>query len=121
MSKRPLSITVISWMFIAASVVGLAYHGNEFRTRRPFAYGLLWVSLVRLLAILGGVFMLRGSNWARWLLVLWLAYHVGLSFLHTPFQLIVHALLFVVVLYFLFRAPASEFFSGEAAAVAPLK
>lgn len=113
MSKRPLSITIISWLFIAAGVVGLAYHGNEFRVRRPFEYELLWVSLVRLLAILAGVFMLRGSNRARWLLVLWLGYHVGLSFLHTPFELMVHGLLFVAVLYFLFRAPASAYFSRD--------
>ena len=118
MSKRPLSITIISWIFIAAGVVGLAYHANEFRTRSPFDYELLWVCFVRLLAILAGVFMLRGSNWARWLLVLWLGYHVGLSFLHTPFELIVHSLLFVAVLYFLFRAPASAYFSRDTAAVA---
>ena len=113
MSKRPLSITIISWIFIAAGAIGLVYHGNEVRTRRPFEYELLWVCLVRLLAILAGLFMLRGSNWARWLLVLWLGYHVGLSFLHTPFELIVHSILFVAVLYFLFRAPASAYFSRD--------
>jgi len=121
MSKRPISITVISWIFIAAGVVGLAYHGNEFIARRPFRYELLWVCLVRLLAILAGVFMLRGRNWARWLLVLWVGYHVGLSFLHTPFELVVHGLLLVVVLYFLFRAPASAYFSRDATAVSSSK
>jgi uncharacterized membrane protein HdeD (DUF308 family) len=113
MSKRPLSIAVISWIFIAAGVVGLAYHANEFITRRPFKYELLWVCFVRLLAILAGVFILRGNTWARWLLVLWLAYHVGLSLLHTPFELVVHSLLFVALLYFLFRAPASAYFSRD--------
>ena len=65
MNKRPLSITVISWLFVAAGVIGLAYHATEFKADRPFQYDVVWVCLVRLLAILCGVFMLRGSNWAR--------------------------------------------------------
>jgi hypothetical protein len=117
MRKRPLSITIISWLFIAAGAVGLAYHATEFKALRPSKYELVWVSFVRLLAIVAGVFMLRGRNWARWLLVLWLAYHVGLSFLHTPFELIVHGLLFLAVLYFLFRAPARVYFSKDVTAV----
>lgn len=121
MSKRPRSITVISWIFIAAGVVGLTYHATEFKAQRPFDYDILWVSLVRLLAILCGVFMLRGSNWARWGLVVWLGYHVILSFLHTPVELLVHSLLFVAVLYFLFRPRASAYFRGTAVAVASPK
>ncbi len=112
MSKRPRSITIISWVFLAAGVVGLSYHASEFKAQRPFEWDLVWVCFVRLLAILSGVFMLRGRNWARWLLVVWLGYHVLLSVLHTPFELVVHGLLFAVVLFFLFRAPASAYFRG---------
>jgi hypothetical protein len=70
---------------------------------------------VRLVAIICGAFMLRGRNWARWGLVVWLAYHVVLSALHTPFELLVHGLLFAVVLYFLFRQRASAYFRGAKA------
>ena len=62
MNKRPLSVTVIGCIFVAAGVIGLAYHVTEFKTERPFEYGLVWVSLLRLLAIPGGVFVLRGNN-----------------------------------------------------------
>jgi hypothetical protein len=110
MNKRPRSITVISWIFLAAGFIGLAYHATEFNARSPFEYDVVWVCFVRLLAILCGVFMLRGSNWARWLLVVWLGYHVILSVLHTPFELLVHSLLFAGVLYFLFRPQASAYF-----------
>ncbi|HZE68303.1 MAG TPA: hypothetical protein VE135_02105 [Pyrinomonadaceae bacterium] len=110
MNKRPLSITIISFIFIIAGAVGLVYHGNEFFTHRPFEYDLVWVSLLRLLAIVAGAFMLRGSNWARWLLLFWIAYHVILSAFHTPSELVIHSLLLVVVAYFLFRAPASLYF-----------
>jgi len=112
MSKRPRSITIISWIFLAVGAVGLAYHATDFKAERPFESDLVWVCVVRLLAMLCGVFMLRGNNWARWLLVVWVAYHVILSVLHTPFELVVHSLLFAAVLFFLFRAPASAYFRG---------
>lgn len=100
--KRPLSITLIGWIFVAAGLIGLAYHASEFKAERPFDSDFLWVCLVRLLAMGCGAFVLRGSNWARWLLVVWLGYHVGLSVIHTPFELAVHSLLFAGFLFFYF-------------------
>jgi hypothetical protein len=112
MSQRPRSITVIGWLFVAAGAVGLVYHATEFDAQHPFAYDVLWVCGVRLLAILCGIFLLRGRNGARWGLAIWLGYHVFLSVLHTPFELFVHGLLFATVLYFLFRPRASAYFLG---------
>ena len=112
MGKRPISITLISWLFMAAGSIGLAYHATEFNAERPFAYDFLWICFVRLFAILCGALMLRGSNRARRGLVAWLGYHVALSVLHTPFELLVHGLLFAAVLYFLFRPQASAYFCG---------
>src|SRR6266511_1765744 len=112
MNTRPRSLTLISWLFVTAGVIGLAYHATEFQAWRPVEYDLVWVCLVRLLAILCGVFMLRGSNWARWLLVVWMGYHIALSVLHSPLQLFVHSLLLAVILYFLFRPQASMYFRG---------
>ena len=112
MNKRPNSITVVSWLFIAAGGVGLTYHASKFKVQPPLDYELLWICVVRLLAILCGVFMLRGRNWARWGAVVWLGYHVILSSLHTPYQLLMHSLLFAAVLYFLCRPRASAYFRG---------
>ena len=110
MSKRPHSITVIGWIFITAGAVGLVYHATDFNVQRPFDADVLWVSFVRLLAILVGVFALRGNNWARWGLVGWLAYHVILSVLHTPFELVVHSVVLAAVLYFVLRPEARAYF-----------
>ena len=112
MKKRPLSITIISWLFLATGAIGLTYHATEFKAQRPFENDAVWVCLVRLLAILCGAFMLRGGNWARWLLVVWMGYHIVLSALHSPLQLFVHSLLFAVILYFLFRPQATAYFRG---------
>ena len=118
MIKRPISVTVISWLFIAAGCVGLVYHATEFKSDGTFQYDVLWVLLVRLLAVVCGVFMLRGNNWARWGLVVWLAYHVVLSRFHAPTEFLMHSLLLAVVAYFLMRPRAREYFgrgSGEPA------
>ena len=110
MNKRPRPITVISWIFIAVGSIALLYHLTELTTQHPFEYELVWVCLVRLIAVLCGVFMLRGFNWARWLLVAWIAFHVILSFFHSPLEVVLHSLLFGVVVYFLFRPQASAYF-----------
>ena len=115
MNKRPLSVTVISWIFVATGVVGLAYHATEFKSARPFEGDVIWVCLVRLLAIVGGAFMLRGWNWARWLSILWIAWHVILSVFHPLSELIMHVVLLAVFTFFLFRPRVSAYFrSGRA-------
>ena len=113
MNARPRSITVISWLFVTTGVIGLACHATEFKAQRPYEYDFIWVCFVRLLAILCGVFMLRGNNLARWLLLVWIAYHVVLSAFHPLFELVIHSLLFAVVAYFLLRPQASAYFRGK--------
>ena len=68
------------------------------------------VHVARIAAVLSGVFMLYGFNWARWLLVAWIVFHLILSILHSPLQLLMHTLLFAIVLYFIFRPQASAYF-----------
>ena len=110
MKKRPLSVTVLSILLAAAGLVGFVYHLTEIRSLSPFPLELLWVSLVRVTAIVAGIFMLRGRNWARWVAVVWIAYHVVLSGFHSTRELIMHAILFAVFAYFLFRPAASIYF-----------
>ena len=117
MDKRPRSITIISWIFIAFGtvtlVVGLLTLVDKSFAQITADLKVHWmVYVVRLLAVVSGAFMLYGYNWARWLLVAWLGFHVILSFMHSPFELLVHGLLAGVVLYFLFRPQASTYFRG---------
>ena len=110
MNKRPSSVTVIGVIFVMAGAIGFVYHLTEFKAQRPFEYDVVWVLLVRLLAIIGGVFLIRGSDWARWFLLIWLAYHVILSAFHSMFELITHSLLLAVIAYFLYRPLVSAYF-----------
>lgn len=110
MDKRPLSVTLIGWLFIATGVAGLAFHAAEFNALHPFPYDTLLVCLVRGIAIVSGIYMLRGSNWARWLVIVWLAFHVVLSAFHSLHETIMHSLLLVAIAYFLLRPKAREYF-----------
>ena len=110
--KRPLSVTLISYLFIIAGVAGIIYHASELReiaTHRE----VIWVLTVRLLAIVGGLYSLRSANWARWLLVAWIVYHVILSSYHSTAELATHAVLTVVVLIALFHKGANAYFVGR--------
>ena len=110
MTQRPLSVTVIAWLFIVAGTVGLVYHATEFKTDGPLKYELVLVCLIRLFSIVCGVFILRGRDWARWGILVWIAYHVVLSAFHTLSELVMHSLLFVIVAWFLLRPRASAYF-----------
>ena len=105
MPQRPRSITIICWLFIVFGSVALV--GGLVTTDLKSHW---YVHLSRFLQIVAGVFMLPGRNWARWLLVAWIAFHIIISALHSPLFLLMHALIFSVILFFLFRRPASAYF-----------
>jgi hypothetical protein len=108
MKKRPVPVTAVSWVLIASGAAGLAFHLTELTTADKLDYGL--VSLVRALAIVAGGFMLGGSNWARWLSMLWIASHVIISAFHPVTELAIHILVFAVFAYALFRSDAANYF-----------
>jgi hypothetical protein len=108
--KRPLAVTIIAWFFIAAGAAGFLYHLTELNIGAPFSNDAGWVLFVRLLAVVGGILLLRGWNAGRWLLVSWLAYHVALSYFHTIFQLVTHAILLAVIAFVLFHPRVAAYF-----------
>jgi hypothetical protein len=117
MNRRPISVMVIAWIYILVCISGIAAHITDFSPRHPFELEAIEALLVRLLGIVSGVFMLRRSNWARWLAVAWIAFHVGLSAFHSGRELVVHTLIFGLITFFLFRPRANEYFrAGRIAA-----
>ena len=104
--QRPRSITIISWLFIIFGSIALVsglVKGADFK-------GHWYVHLSRLLQIIAGVFMLYGRNWARWLVVVWIAFHIVISALHSAVYLLMHVAIFSVILFFIFRRQASDYF-----------
>src|SRR5262245_41686016 len=105
MRQRPLAVTIIACIYILAGAIGFAYHASELASPRAPA-DLIWVELVRLLAVLAGIYLLRRADWARWLALAWMGFHVVLSAFHSVSQLAVHAVFFAAIAYFLLRPPS---------------
>lgn len=103
MNKRPLSVTIIGWLYIAVGAIGFIYHIREL-TSEP------WIGLVRLIAIVAGVYMLRGHGWACWLALVWMAFHVWVGWLNSWHQAAIHAAFLLVLAFFLLRPPAAHYF-----------
>ncbi len=109
-NKRPLAVTIIGWVYIAVGAIGFAYHAPEFG-QQPFQSEIVWVELLRLLAIVAGVYILRGRNWARWVTLAWMAIHVIVSAFHSLMQFAFHAVFFAILTYFLTRAATNRYFA----------
>jgi hypothetical protein len=108
--KRPLSITILAWIYIAIGVVSFIYGAP---LHAIHADDVLAES-VRLSGIVAGAWMLRGENWARWLAIAWILFHVGLSAFHNLRELAVHTVFGIAIATFLFRPNAARYFRPNA-------
>jgi hypothetical protein len=112
-NERPLSVTILGWVYIAVGAIGFVYHLTDFHAGNAFRFDGVWVELVRLLAVAGGAFMLRGHNWARWLALAWIAFHVIVGGLHSWPQFAIHCVFCAVIAWFLFRPEAARYFRAS--------
>ena len=111
--KRPLSVTLIALLLILAGAAGIAYHFTDVNTWHPFPYGYIAILFIRLLAILAGIYLLRGRDWARWLALLWIAFHVGISFFDSWGAVVIHACFLAIFAYVLLRPAATAYFRTQ--------
>lgn len=110
-TARPVWITAVAFLFIAAGIVGLIYHSKELFEKTGFInYQALWVLFLRVLAVITGMFMLRGANWARWSALAWMAYHGVLGMYHSLTETLIHFGLLIVIAVLLLHPKSSAFF-----------
>ncbi|MGD1070417.1 MAG: hypothetical protein ABSB15_09775 [Bryobacteraceae bacterium] len=95
-------MTILAWLYIAVGTGGFVSHLTDG----------VWVELVELAAVIAGAFMLRGTNWARWLAVAWMAFHLILSAFHAFHEIAVHSLFLAVIAWLVFRSEAARYFRG---------
>ena len=110
MEKRPLEITILGWFFISVGAIGFAYHVSKIDFGAPIEPEAVWVLILRLAAILGGAFLLRGARWSRWLLIGWMTYHVILGAFHSAEQLVVHVVVLAVITPLLYLPGSRAYF-----------
>lgn len=111
--KRPLSITLIAGLLILSGLAGIAYHITDVKSWHPFPYFYFAILFVRLLAILAGIYLLRGSEWARWLALLWISFHLVISFFNEWSQVAVHTVVLAVFCFVLLRPAANAYFRTQ--------
>ncbi|HEV2274135.1 MAG TPA: hypothetical protein VGR96_08215 [Acidobacteriaceae bacterium] len=114
MPKRPLAVTFLGWLFVAAGAGAVAMSVKQFEAQGAPHHELVWILLLNSAAIVCGIFLLRGSSWARWLALAWMAGHVVLSLFHSLQEAAVHLLLFFLIAYLLFREDAKVYFRATA-------
>jgi hypothetical protein len=108
--RRPVSVTILACVYLVVGAVGFAYH---FRELMSLQQDSMWAEFTELLAIVSGAFMLRGHDWARWLALAWIVFHVILSVFDSFHGLAVHGLLCAVIAWLLFRSEAARYFHSQ--------
>jgi hypothetical protein len=106
-TKRPISVWILCGLYIAVGTIGFAYHSSELMEHQDDSFS---IELTELLAIVSGVFMLRGQNWARWLALVWMAFHVAISF-PVYRQMAIHLAIFAGIAWVLFRSNTRRYFA----------
>jgi len=110
MKNRPLPVIIVSILFILAGCVGFVYHVREFSEPNNNLYELIWILILRILAIVCGILLLFRINWARWVTIAWLIYHIIISAFNSTSEMIAHIVFLIIVSVLLFLPVSSRYF-----------
>lgn len=109
------SVVAVGVLFIALGVLDL-YRGLAplLDSAGPgrLATDDMQVLAIGIAALVGATGVLRGYDWARWLLAAWMALHVVIS-VGQPAPLIAHLVIFGGLAYLLFRPAAAMHFDAR--------
>jgi hypothetical protein len=125
MAKRPLSITIIAWLLIALTVLGLVgaftMGSNPAMTKAlaqmHMSLGVYqaWVVLNAVVTLVCAYGFLKGLPWSRVLYVVWGVIGLVVGYYTSPMKaaLLVSLLILVVVAFLLFRENANDWFQAR--------
>src|SRR5579859_6872899 len=106
--KRPWPVIVIASLYLLVGIVGFGFHFPELLARHPDA---LAIEATELLALVSAVGLIMRQNWARWLAVAWILFHVGLSLFHPLRELAVHIAFCILIAWALFQPDSRRWFN----------
>jgi hypothetical protein len=122
MPKRPLSITLIAWLFILVGIGTLVFAlfvallADSSHIHDPlgrFSGDDLLVIGIAVAAGAGGLLLLKRNGWGRWLILAWLIFHTAISSTHNAMKFAVHLGLTIVIGAVLFLPSASAYLRSE--------
>jgi hypothetical protein len=110
-SKRPVSILIVACLYLVVGALGFAAHFRELLAGQRDS---ILIEITECMAIVCGVFLLPGRNWARWFALGWIAFHVILSAFHSTREMAMHGLICAAIAWLLFRPATNEYFRPAA-------
>ena len=113
MKGRPIAVIIVSILLILTGCFGIANHIKDFSEPNANLSALIWVLFVRILAIVCGLLLLFRINWARWLAIAWLVYHILIGALNSTSEMIAHIVILILVSVLLFLPASSKYFQNK--------
>lgn len=110
-ARPPVAVLIVAGAYLAVGILGFVAHFHDMLATPSEG---VWMEVTELLAAIAGVFLLRGRNWARWLAVAWIIFHVGLSAFDNTREVIVHGVMAALIIWLLFRATSARWFKQTA-------
>ena len=111
MKKRPVSVIIVSVLFILVGCIGFAYHVKELSGKQ---YETIWVLFMEISAVACGILLLFKISWARWLAIAWLLCHIIISAFNSTSEMIAHIVFLVIISTLLFLPASSRYFKVKA-------
>jgi hypothetical protein len=113
MKFPPFGVLIVACLLILAGTVGLIYHAREYFEQSSLSVEVIVVLLIRILAVVCGILLLRRVRWARWLAVGWIAYHVVVSLFHSVSEILFHLVFLILFCTLLFLPKSTTFFKSK--------
>lgn len=107
LARRPVPVLIVAAAYLAVGIIGFIAHFHDLLANPSEG---VWMELTELVAAVTGVFLLRGRNWARWVAVAWIAFHVGLSAFDSMGGVAVHGVMAALIAWLLFRPETGRWF-----------
>lgn len=105
--KRPWPVMVIAVLYLLVGIAGFSFHLSELLARHPDA---LAIEATELLAAISAVGLLMRQNWARWLALAWIVFHVFISLFHPLQELAIHVAFCLLIAWALFQPESARWF-----------
>src|SRR5438552_10544660 len=109
MKNRPLPVVIVALLLIIVGFVGFTYRLKDFFNHHEKIYEIVLVQLLRIVAIVCGILLLRAINLGRWLAIVWILIHILISALNSISEMIAHIVVLITVSTLLFL-PKSSFY-----------
>jgi hypothetical protein len=105
--QRPIAITLIAALYFALGILGFAHNFSGFLALQRDA---IYAEITEVIAFIAGAGLYFAQNWARWLALAWIAFHVYLASLNSTREMALHAFFLVAIGWILFRPESRTFF-----------